>query len=355
MSRITNSLPLLLLLIVAISLATVMDTYATVGRLCYFSTRPNAMNALGSVVVVHGDTKDYQPKLINKAIDAQDTTFIIQLDTKRYKQEQNNQYEAKDSVFIVPLDTAAIKRTDGKKLLLNSKPDLRDTNEHLLSKITRERRESLRNVNIEAEMSVTLQGTTNAAQCDFTLCGSDSLSMTVTGPFGVILARLFATNTYFLFLDAFQNRAIEGIPSSANLARTAQLPLSFQDLTALLRAEPPGNPQDFIAKDDYSDTNSVLYRRLTAEGGAEFVLVSRRNNQITQYQRKSADGSTDLSLVYSDYQEYNSIMVPRKVALKAPRNEMQMLVTAQSVRVNQPAPQAMRFSLPRSLKPLRID
>ena len=225
----------------------------------------------------------------------------------------------------------------------------------LLSDQTLVRREQLKDFTIEAELTLTANGETNSAQCEFTMAGRDSISMHITGPFGISVAKLFATNDYFLFLDALRSRAIEGVPSSENLEKVTFMPLSFQDYTALLRAEPPGNPLEFIWKEQYDDSTSLLYSRATTNGGIEFVLCSNQDGTIKQYQRKAKDGSIEISMVYSDYTEIDSVKLPQTVALQAPKQQLQMIVKSSSITLKDIAKQSMRFRIPSSIKPIKMD
>ena len=86
------------------------------------------------------------------------------------------------------------------------------------------RREKLQSVELEAGLSVTIQGETNSAECSMKIGGRDSLSMEISGPFGISVARLFADKQYFLFHDMLQGRAIEGIPSQEQLSEVTFMP-----------------------------------------------------------------------------------------------------------------------------------
>lgn len=225
----------------------------------------------------------------------------------------------------------------------------------LLQEIMNARNTELKSIEMNADLTVTMQGQTNNAQCEFIMLGKDSLSMHITGPFGFSVAKLFASSEYFLFLDNLQGRAIEGIPNADNLSKVTFIPLSFNDYLSLLRAEIPGNAAEYIRLSDYADSNSILYKRLNSLGGIEFVLCSKTDGLIKQYQRKNAEGITEISVVYSGYQKYDSVMIPKNVTLSVPTKEIIMKIEAQDIKINNNISTAMRFKVPSSINILKME
>ena len=217
------------------------------------------------------------------------------------------------------------------------------------------RNTDLKSIEMNADLTVTMQGQTNNAQCEFIMLGKDSLSMHITGPFGFSVAKLFASSEYFLFLDNLQGRAIEGIPNADNLSKVTFIPLSFNDYVSLLRAEIPGNAAEYIRLSDYADSNSILYKKPHSLGGIEFVLCSKTDGLIKQYQRKNAEGITEISVIYSGYQQYDSIMIPKNVTLSVPTKEILMKIEAQNIKVNNNISTAMRFKVPSSINILKME
>ena len=226
--------------------------------------------------------------------------------------------------------------------------------ESVLSDQTIIRREKLQNVELEAGLSVTIQGETNNADCILKMGGRDSLSMEISGPFGISVARLFADKQYFLFHDMLQGRAIEGIPSQEQLSEVTFMPLSFDDYASLLRAEPPGDPLTFTLVETYSDTSKLLFKRMTTPNITEFILCSKSNGTIKEYQRKNADGTIELAMIYDKYNHIQGVDMPGTVTLSAPSRGIQLTVTTESVKINGSL-SPMRFSLPSSITPLRME
>lgn len=71
----------------------------------------------------------------------------------------------------------------------------------------------------------------------------DSLKMTLTGPFGVAVGGLAATEEKFTFVSAFEGIVYTGTPDRETFARAARLSLNYRELVALMRAEIPRFPE----------------------------------------------------------------------------------------------------------------
>ena len=216
------------------------------------------------------------------------------------------------------------------------------------------RREKLQSVELEAGLSVTIQGETNSAECSMKIGGRDSLSMEISGPFGISVARLFADKQYFLFHDMLQGRAIEGIPSQEQLSEVTFMPLSFDDYASLLRAEPPGDPLTFTLVDTFIDSTKLLYKRSISGKTMEFILCSKENGIIKEYQRKNQDGTIELAMIYDGYTLIDGISMPAIVTLSAPVRGLQMTVSAEKITLNGLL-HSLRFQLPASITPLRME
>lgn len=230
-----------------------------------------------------------------------------------------------------------------------------DTSLSILSKQAILRKEQLRFVHVEADLSITVNATTNAASCIMQMAGRDSLSMEIAGPFGISVARLFSNSEVFVFHDMLQGRAIEGTPSRERLSEVTFLPLSFDDYVSLFRAEPPGNIRLFTPVESYTDSVKLLYKRSIDQSATEFLLCNKHDGTIREYQRKNKSGIIELSMIYDKYSIINGIPMPGIVTLSSPLRGVSLTVSAQSITVNDTIPTVMRFPLPASIKPLRMD
>ena len=62
-----------------------------------------------------------------------------------------------------------------------------------------------------------------------------------------------------------------------------------------------------------------------------------------------------MSVLYSGYQLYDSIMIPKKVILSVPIKEIIMKIEAQDIKVNNQISTSMRFNVPSSINILKME
>ncbi len=225
----------------------------------------------------------------------------------------------------------------------------------------KERNSALSMLDISASVNATLDG--NAAppaNCTLTICRNDSLGM-VFRAFGMPVGKLYARNDYFLFFDAFNNRALDGAPTAANIGRAINVPLSYQDFTHLLRGEAPGDialfmPVSAESKNTIQPTStSTLFQRKTAENGIEYALFSPDRKALVQYQRKAADGAVQLNVRYEDFVETNGVQIAKKVAISVPSQNSNVTFIASEITVNSSANKQLIFAIPSSVPKSRLE
>ena len=63
----------------------------------------------------------------------------------------------------------------------------------------------------------------------------------------------------------------------------------------------------------------------------EFILCSKENGIIKEYQRKNQDGTIELAMIYDGYTLIDGIDMPSTVTLSAPIRGLQMTVSAEKI------------------------
>ena len=222
------------------------------------------------------------------------------------------------------------------------------------------RAKTLHNLEFSADMTVNFEGMTQMGNCDAKLCSSDSMCVTIHGPFGIFVGKMFATPSNFVFYDAFNNQAVTGTPSADNIAKTLRIPLSGEDFVHLMRGEAPNETNDnisnefTISSDRISDTNLVLFVRRSETFGAEYVLFSLKEQVILQFQKKSPEGKILLNVKYSEFKKIDDIALAQKIDIQSPENQATALMTLSGFKVNQVIP-TLRFTLPKGLQTIHLE
>ncbi|MBI3259133.1 MAG: DUF4292 domain-containing protein [Ignavibacteriae bacterium] len=224
-----------------------------------------------------------------------------------------------------------------------------------------QRVKALRNLEFSADMTVKFNGMTQMGNCDAKICSADSMCVTIHGPFGIFVGKMFATPTDFVFYDAFNNRVVTGVPNANNIAKTLRIPLSGEDFAHLMRGEAPtsfGNDQKMkeftLSSDRLADANLVLFVRRSETFGAEYVLFSLKDKVITQFQKKSPEGKILLNVKYSNFKIFNDILLAQSIDIQSPENDASAIMTLSSFKINQDIP-VLRFTVPKVLQTIHLD
>lgn len=223
------------------------------------------------------------------------------------------------------------------------------------------RKTGLATLDITASVNATMNGTAAPpANCSMTICHTDSLGMTFRA-FGLPVGKLYARNDYFLFFDAFNNRALEGNPSAANIAQAIRVPLSYNDFAHLLRGEAPGDLARFTPVEIKSGSGinvpptGTLLQAKTPENGMEYVLYSPEHKTLAQYQRKAADGTIQLNVRYEDFTESGGIQIAKKVAISIPSQNSTVTFDASEIKINSLEAKRLLFSVPSAVPRSRLE
>ncbi len=223
-----------------------------------------------------------------------------------------------------------------------------------------QRVKALQNLEFLADMTVKFDGMTQMGNCEAKLCSSDSMCVTINGPFGIFVGKMFATPTNFVFYDAFKNRVVTGVPSADNIAKTLRIPLSGEDFVHLMRGEAPTsvigqfNCEFTESTEKSSDTNIIFFVRRSETFGAEYVLFSMKDKVITQFQKKSPEGKIQLNVKYSNFKNISGILLAQSIDIQSPENEATASMTLSSIKINRDIP-SIRFSVPKGLETIHLD
>ncbi|MFM7775212.1 MAG: DUF4292 domain-containing protein [Candidatus Kapaibacterium sp.] len=202
-------------------------------------------------------------------------------------------------------------------------------------------------VELESQETGVLQGS-----CSMGICGIDSLSLTVYGPFGVLVGRMAASRNSVLYYDALRSEAVQGDPESPKVVSTLPFPLTFNDFMHLARWEVPF-PADAYAMVSSNDSTSVwAYTR-----DPRFVDVAKLSvaqGALLGYQRKSKSGDVIFTIRFDDVRERNGVNFPSTLTMQFPaRNASARFSVIDFVR--DPIGERYSFRLPKGVKVKRIE
>lgn len=210
-------------------------------------------------------------------------------------------------------------------------------------------------INAYAKFSAEVNGSSQSFAGRYRLAGQDSISMDIFGPFGIAVGRLYSSSDLFLFHNIFENSAYEGIPSAKNFQRTAQINVSFADLIAIVRAEPLNDPDEYKLFDLDTNKNIAIYQNIEKKRYIELIKYSFNEGAITQYQRKTSDGSLYLKVSLQNYMLYKNWRLPETIVFEFPLNNSKLEMNIKEMTINTYDGKPFSFSLPSGIEKINLD
>ncbi len=215
-----------------------------------------------------------------------------------------------------------------------------------IAELLQKRSDELVSLHADGSLSSSAHGSTDQAQFIYDLYRTDSLLLTLYGPFGILVGKLQANPEGFSFFDALNNEIYEGASSRENFERILRIPLSQREMAALLRGEPLHPVADFELVEPSATFPIFVLRR---DGIAERMIFSHADSAMTEYARKNAAGETILLVRYSEFETINNIHLAHKVTFQFPKAEISVNLQSSSVSVNAPD-RKYSFMLPKGIK-----
>lgn len=215
--------------------------------------------------------------------------------------------------------------------------------------------DELKTLNISASVTSKYHDENNSGYCRLILAGTDSLLLKITGPFEILVGRLFADKDYFIFYDAINNQLFKGKPTAKNLKRATMVPLSFDEFIRLLRCETPTNPEEFTIDETYKNNDGVLFKNSSNNDYIEYALYSSENNNLMRYQRKLRTGKLILDLVYKDYESIDGFNLSKYLIFNFPEIDTKVDMQVTNLDVNKDIKKPLSFTLPDGIKVYEIE
>lgn len=214
---------------------------------------------------------------------------------------------------------------------------------------------NLSNISIKGIIGFTYNGKNQSTDCKLLLAKTDSLSLTIIGPFGMTLARLYAKPDYFLFYNAYNNDALEGSPNPSQLSKVFFIPIDYSDFVTLSRYDIIGNPDDYKILTSFKDDNFVIFKNSKNTDYNEYYLVAKDDYTIRQYQRKNREDILLFSASYQDIQFKEGYYFPEKIEFSFPTMQAGLTIECNKVIFNENYDKPFSINLPSDIIKRRLE
>lgn len=201
---------------------------------------------------------------------------------------------------------------------------------------------------IEGSMNVQTPSTGFDQSISFTaVVRTDTVLFTAMGPFGIVVARVYAQPDSFLVVNYLQQSAIDGDPRSTKVNDLLPIPVRLNDILAIVRCVPPGMPKEYVAEGPSDDGTSLYSRKDTAM--VEYALIDSVQRVMRQFQRKRLDGSPMLNVQYADVKPINDAAnVPHTIRVRVNDGEHDVTLEYDEVSTVIPKNSTSKLQVPRS-------
>jgi len=201
---------------------------------------------------------------------------------------------------------------------------------------------------IHCEGTVNATGEQNTQGIPFSavIANRDSFNITMSGPFGITAAKLYATRDSFVFVNYFMQQVFDGKNDAPTVATAMPFGITITDLFALLKGQVPGDVSRFSVHSVRNDSTVLFVCKQDAQ--TEFVLVDTVRTTLVQYQSRDSHGVLKVNVTYADFHmvDDHPFSYAVEVAVDDKRQTMSFRMT--SVHVNHPITSPLSIGIPAS-------
>lgn len=208
------------------------------------------------------------------------------------------------------------------------------------------RHSHLESLHADGAIYTSVQGSKEQAQFSYSLYKTDSLLLTIYGPFGIVVGKLQANPENFYYFDVLNHESYEGRPTQENFERILRIPLSHYEMALLLRGEPPHDFTEYSPAEP-SATFPVFTR--TRNGQTERLVFSHADQALIEYSRRDSRGATLALVRYADFTDEAELRLAQKVTFQFPQAQISVNLQCRSVEPNVGNRQ-YSFSIPQDVK-----
>ncbi len=193
------------------------------------------------------------------------------------------------------------------------------------------------------------QGASVSLKC----AGKDSIFMEIYGPFSIKVGELYANKNEFVMKNMMNGKYYIGEPTVEAFEKAAQIPLGFEELASILRAEPIFKPENYkLETTDPENPYDVF--KIQKKGFEEFLNVSTQDNLLASAERKNRFGDVVFLARFSDYADFEGVKYPAIIEVNFPYKG-NLSLEVKRISFSDKPDSRMSFDIPENANIERID
>ncbi len=178
----------------------------------------------------------------------------------------------------------------------------------------------------------------NSANFRVVINKPDSIYLSIMGPFGVELAQVLVTKENFIFYDALENTAYEGVPNNETLQNIFHIDLPFNDIIDAFAGSVNLTKNLYKMPDEYKvdyDQYVLTYVDSVTNTKTRY-RVDIRELGITRYDLWNSNGELALTGNYSKFTLMQGVPVPYKIEVERPQENQRISINYKNMNANSP-------------------
>lgn len=215
-----------------------------------------------------------------------------------------------------------------------------------LARLVSERVERVRTLTGRGSLMVDAPEFAGTARFELALRRADSALIRLEGPFGLDLATVFVTRRNFIVYTSMNNTVTTGSMDGRGLEGVFPVKIPMDRLLEALSgaiALPAEPPSRYVVE---NERFLLVYR--TPAGTASY-RVDPEELLVTGFTAADTAGAIVLEMTSSKLAAYDGFTLPRRVDLRMPDKESEVVVSFTSLSPNDPAP-SFDYSIPRNAR-----
>jgi hypothetical protein len=217
------------------------------------------------------------------------------------------------------------------------------------------------NVIINAKINIKLPNISNSANATIEMAKRDSILITITGPFGISVGKLYANPEQFFMLNNLEGNGFTGIPSAEQIGNALHIPISYNDIVSIFRTTCPQNINDYHYNNKYiNDNPNDNYYCFTAikntQTHMEENIYFNDNNDFMKLERIANNVQVDsliiMSVDFSQHYSVGNFRFAKKIIIIFPAMNGKIEINISSIKINENLTNPMMFKIPKSYQPL---
>ena len=205
------------------------------------------------------------------------------------------------------------------------------------------------NIRMRASISFKFPDMSNSASAVIEMAKKDSILITISGPLGISVGKLYANPNEFIMNNNLQSTTFTGIPTEKNIMQIASIPLSFNDLMSIFRTSTPQNADKYIYHNELS-----LFQLAESELYEELIWTNL-NNDISRIERKNTSGQTVIIASFTEHHTTEKYRFAQKINLNFPTMNGTVEIKISDISILQQPTNPMRFTKPKSYREHRFE